>query len=55
MTYIEFYVSLIGNFGKFLLKCLFCASFFEDCSLHYGHKGNPKMTFGTCGSMGEEM
>ena len=29
------------------------APLYENCLRHHGHKGEPKVTFGTCGAIGE--
>ena len=33
---------------------IYCRAYFhEKCLKHYGHKGDPGVTFGTCGDVGE--
>ena len=52
------YPNLVTNVcgqNKFVMQDLQCcrAPFHEECPKHHGHKGNPGVTPGTCGAIGE--
>ena len=35
------------------IHCKCCAPLHEECLKHHGHKGDPGVTPGTCGAVGE--